>query len=182
MRHLNRRAEAIGNCRIDRARSNSRGRQKRPMRFRRTKRALSALMAMLLIVSAVGARNASCLCASCGTGSSCCSAKSCCDQKSSPDPSCGCCPEMDDRAATGSPAASAPAAPKDCQCSISSAPNYVAPITRSVSSERTDLAAIVSASPSSALQDGPTVRNVEFANLFAASGPPFRMLYCSWLE
>ncbi len=151
------------------------------MQFRRTKRALSALMAMLLIVSAVGARDASCLCANCGTDSNSCSAKSCCDQTSSPNPSCGCCPDQN-RAATGEPVASTPTTPHGCQCDVSPAPHYVVPVIRSVSSERTDWLTLASTSPSIALQDGPTVRNVEFAKLFAASGPPFRILYCSWLE
>lgn len=149
------------------------------MQLRKTKRVISALMAIVMIVPALGARDASCFCSSCDSDSSCCSAKSCCDSESSTSKPCRCCPADD--VSTQFTRASEAVVPQGCQC-ISSAPTEVAPITRMVQLDHEDWVAVLPEQTTIALHDGPAVRDVELANLFATSRPPLRILYCSWLE
>jgi hypothetical protein len=150
------------------------------MQLRRAKRVISALTAIVMIVPVLRARDASCFCTSCDSDAGCCRAKSCCDSNDIATKPCGCLP-IEDVATSGAGAANDFAVPQGCQC-VSSASKEIAPITRAVQVDRHDWIALEPKATTLALHDGLSVRNVDLANIFASSGPPLRILYCSWLE
>lgn len=153
------------------------------MRFQRTKRAISTLMAMILIVASMGARDSSCLCIACGTDTSCCkpTAKTCCGSEKPA--TCGCCAKVAGRADTSSSAehAANPSAPQGCEC-ISSSTTNIVPLTRPVVVERQDAVAFLPEVSELTSNRGSSFQDVKAANLAADSHPPLRILYCSWIE
>ncbi|MGE3316125.1 MAG: hypothetical protein AB7O26_13500 [Planctomycetaceae bacterium] len=156
------------------------------MRFERTKRAISAILAILFVAASTGARSSNCLCTDCDYNSDCCRSTSCestggsCCSTAEPK-ACGCCStEHAAPTSTGSSAA-APVVPRGCQC-VTSAPSNVVPLTRPVVVDQHELVALAPKQFEIADDLRLSFLNVEVANRLADSHPPFRILYCAWIE